>query len=146
MPAIGLCNLNVHKCCFSTHAETVSVIFLDRTDWKTAEEKQLNIYNANACPTSPASFKPRLPGDDLMLRPDSAQAVPRQVPAQISWPGPQIKTRLPFAHFHLQPTVQPSIPYASSPLPPLILFLLLLLPLPLSLSLMQGESGMQGQT
>lgn len=62
-----------------------------------------------------------------------------QVPAKISWQGPQIKTCLPFAHFHLEPTVQPSIPYASSPLLPLILSFLL----PLSHA---GESGMQGQT
>lgn len=45
---------------------------------------------------------------------DSAQAVPRQVPAQISWPGTPIKTRLPIAYFYLWPSVQPGIPYASS--------------------------------
>lgn len=98
-----------------------------------------NIYYSAACSTSSSSIKPRLPGVDLTLWPDSSQAVPGQVPAKISWPGPQIKTCLLFAHFHLQPTVQPSIPCASSPLPLLILSFLL----PLSHA---GESGMQGQT
>lgn len=66
--------------------------------------------------------------DCLVMSPDSAQAEPRQVPAQIGWPGPQIKTHLPFRLLSSMAncTVYPSIPYACSTLLTLILFSLLL--------------------